>query len=43
MWGGLELGRHGNDKRRKDGDEGEEEEGDQRGYELKSSSGNKRV
>lgn len=42
MWGGLELGRHGNDKRRKDGDEGEEE-GDQRGYELKSSSGNKRV
>lgn len=38
--GGLELGRQGNDKKRKDGALGG---GGQQGDELKSSYGNKRI
>lgn len=40
MFGGLELGRQGNDKRRKDGASGR---GGQQGGELKSSYGNQRI
>lgn len=42
MCGGLELGRQGNDKRRKDGASGGGG-GGQQGEELKSSYGNKRI
>lgn len=41
MCGGLELGRQGNDKGRKDGASGGG--GGQQGNELKGSYGNKRI